>query len=45
MEIEKIKIGKITEKELVNLFGSDTQKKSYKEKGSLKDSTTKILID
>jgi len=30
---EKIKTGKITEKELVELFGSDAQKKSYIENG------------
>lgn len=29
----KIETGKITEKELVNLFGSDSQKKSYEENG------------
>lgn len=29
----KIKIGKITEKQLVKLFGSDAQKKSYEENG------------
>lgn len=33
MDTKNIKIGKITEEELVNLFGSDAQKKSYKEKG------------
>ena len=33
MEIEKIKTGKITEQELVGLFGSDSQKKSYEENG------------
>lgn len=33
MEKEKIKIGKITESELVELFGSDSQKKSYEENG------------
>ena len=33
MEIERIKTGRITEQELVDLFGSDTQKKSYKENG------------
>lgn len=33
METEKIKIGKITEQNLVELFGSDTQKKSYRENG------------
>ena len=33
MDSKNIKIGKITEEELVNLFGSDAQKKSYKEKG------------
>ena len=32
MDTKNIKIGKITEGELVNLFGSDAQKKSYKEK-------------
>ncbi len=30
---QKIKTGKITEKELVELFGSDAQKKSYEENG------------
>lgn len=33
MEIEKINTGKITEQELVGLFGSDSQKKSYEENG------------
>ena len=33
MDTTKIKLGKITEQELVDLFGSDSQKKSYKEKG------------
>lgn len=33
MDIEKIKLGEITEQELVDLFGSDAQKKSYKENG------------
>ena len=33
MEIEKINTGKITEQELVDLFGSDSQKKSYEENG------------
>ena len=31
--IDKIKTGKITEKQLVELFGSDAQKKSYEENG------------
>ena len=30
---DKIKTGKITEKQLVELFGSDAQKKSYEENG------------
>lgn len=33
MDINKIKIGKISESELVNLFGSEAQKKSYNEHG------------
>ena len=33
MDINKIKIGKITEQELVDIFGSDAQRKSYAEKG------------
>lgn len=33
MEKEKIKTGYVTEKELVELFGSDAQKKSYDENG------------
>lgn len=33
MNKENIKTGKITERELVQLFGSDAQKKSYKENG------------
>ena len=33
MDIKNIKTGKITEHELVELFGSDAQKKSYKENG------------
>ena len=33
MNKENIKTGKITEQELVELFGSDAQKKSYKENG------------
>lgn len=36
MEKENIKTGKITEKELVELFGSDAQKKSYAENGKFK---------
>lgn len=33
MEKQNIKTGKISEKELVELFGSDSQKKSYEENG------------
>mgnify|MGYP006888165226 CR=1 FL=1 len=33
MDNKKIKTGRITEQKLVNLFGSDTQKKSYKKNG------------
>lgn len=33
MEIEKIKTGKITEQELVELFGTPAQKQSYKDNG------------
>ena len=44
MEIEKIKIGKITERELVDLFASDTQKKSYTEKGHFIGNHKKVLL-
>lgn len=33
MDVGKIKLGKLTEKELVEIFGSDSQKKSYEENG------------
>lgn len=33
MDVKKIKLGKITEEEFVNIFGSEAQKKSYKENG------------
>lgn len=44
MDIEKIKIGKLTEKELVELFGSETQKKSYSEHGRFVSNHKKTLL-
>lgn len=44
MEIEKIKTGTLTEQELVNLFGSEGQKKSYKENGKLIGANKKTLL-
>lgn len=44
MNVEEIKIGKITEQELVNLFGSDSQKKSYKENGRFVSNHKKTLL-
>lgn len=44
MNIEEIKTGKITEQELVNLFGSDTQKKSYEENGHFVGTHKKTLL-
>ena len=44
MDIKKIKTGRITERELVNLFGSDTQKKSYKKNGKFVSSYKSALF-
>lgn len=44
MDVEKIKVGKITEIELVKLFGSDSQKKSYEEKGHFISNQKKTLL-
>ena len=44
MDTEKIKIGKITERELVNLFGSDAQKKSYGQNGRFVSNHKKTLL-
>ena len=44
MEIENIKTGKISEKELVNLFGSDAQKKSYEENRRFVSNHKKTLL-
>ena len=39
-----IKKGKITEKKLVELYGSDAQKKSYKENGRFISNYKKTLL-
>lgn len=44
MDTKKIKTGRITERELVNLFGSDTQKKSYKKNGKFVSSYKSALF-
>ena len=44
MDIKKIKTGRITEQQLVNLFGSDTQKKSYKKNGKFVSSYKSALF-
>ena len=42
--MNEIKIGKITEKELVELYGSDSQKKFYKENGVFNGSYKQALL-
>lgn len=44
MNIKEIKTGKITEQELVNIFGSDAQKKSYAEKGKFVSNYKSTLL-
>lgn len=44
MEIKNIKTGEITEQELVNLFGSEAQKKSYKSNGHFIGSNKQTLL-
>ena len=44
MEKEKIKKGEISESELVRLFGSDAQKKSYEENGRFIGNYKKTLL-
>lgn len=44
MERENIKTGKITEQDLVELFGSDSQKKSYEENGKFIGNYKKTLL-
>lgn len=44
MEKENIKEGKITEQDLVELFGSDSQKKSYEENGHFIGKNKKTLL-
>ena len=44
METKNIKTGEITEQELVSLFGSEAQKKSYKSNGHFIGSNKKTLL-
>ena len=44
MDTEKIKIGKIKERELVNLFDSDAQKKSYEQNERFVSNHKKTLL-
>lgn len=44
MKKENIKTGKITEQDLVELFGSEAQKKSYKENGHFIGANKKTLL-
>ena len=44
MEKSTIKKGKLTEKKLVELYGSEAQKKSYKENGRFVSNYKKTLL-